>query len=401
MCTLIDYETFLGMEFNYSALDTVVSGESVKDSLPILIERLGASRVFIVASNSVSQATDEFAEIKVRLDSKCVGVFDQVGAHTPREDVLRVLNKVQASEADLLISIGGGSIIDCSKAVQLALDQNINSANELLEYAQLSDGSCGAKWGDFTLFEEPAKIRQIAVPTTLSGAEFSNNAGVLNTQSAAKEGYRGVNLCPQCIIYDSELATLTPEWLWHSTAIRSLDHAIEGYCSAASSPYLDAHFLEAVGLFASSLPAAKYNPLNLQARGENYQAVWLACCGLGTVPFGASHGIGYILGSLCGVPHGFTSCVMLPAVLDWNSIEFSERQKGIANALGRPDLTAGQAVKSLVKKLDLPTCLRDVGAKKSMLDEIAKRAIKHPVVKRNPRTLNSPSQVREILDIAW
>ena len=99
MCTLIDYETFLGMEFNYSALDTVVSGESVKDSLPILIERLGASRVFIVASNSVSQATDEFAEIKVRLDSKCVGVFDQVGAHTPREDVLRVLNKVQASEA--------------------------------------------------------------------------------------------------------------------------------------------------------------------------------------------------------------------------------------------------------------------------------------------------------------
>ena len=92
---------------------------------------------------------------------------------------------------------------------------------------------------------------------------------------------------------------------------------------------------------------------------------------------------------------------MLPAVLDWNRIEFPERQKGIANALGRPDLTAGQAVKSLVTKLDLPTSLRDVGVKKSMLDEIAKRAIKHPVVKRNPRTLNSPSQVREILDIAW
>ena len=54
MCTLIDYETFLGMEFNYSALDTVVSGESVIDSLPILIDRIGASRVFIVASNSVS-----------------------------------------------------------------------------------------------------------------------------------------------------------------------------------------------------------------------------------------------------------------------------------------------------------------------------------------------------------
>ena len=374
-------------------------------ALPELIERVGASRVYLVASNSLSQATNKLEELKTHLGDKCVGLFDQVGTHTPREDVLRVLQKVRESEADLLVSLGGGSIIDCSKAVQLALDQNINNETELLDYAQLSDGSRGPKWGDFSLFSEPARIRQIAVPTTLSGAEFSNNAGVLDTESAAKEGYRGVNLCPQCIIYDAGLATLTPDWLWHSTAIRSLDHAVEGYCSTQSSlnssSYLDAHFLQAMELFASSLPDVKLDPTNLIAREINYQAVWLACCGLGTVPLGASHGIGYILGSLCGVPHGYTSCVMLAAVLEWNSIEFSERQKNIAKALGTPTQTAGQAVKSLVKKLDLPTSLREVGVEENMLDKIAERAFKHPVVKRNPRNLNSAEQVREILDIAW
>ena len=223
------------MEFNYSALDTVVSGESVNIALPQLIERAGVSQVFLLASNSLSKSTNEFEELKSHLGSKCVGLFDQVGTHTPREDVFRVLQKVRESEADMLVSIGGGSIIDCGKAVQLALDQNIKNETELLVYAQLSDGSRGPKWGDFSLFSDPAKIRQIAVPTTLSGAEFSNNAGILDTRSTSKEGYRGANLCPQSIIYDSELATLTPDWLWFSTAIRSLDHAIEGYCSLESS----------------------------------------------------------------------------------------------------------------------------------------------------------------------
>ena len=80
-------------------------------------------------------------------------------------------------------------------------------------------------------------------------------------------------------------------------------------------------------MFASSLPSVKSNPADFDARSLNFQAVWLACCGLGTVSLGASHGIGYILGSLCCVPHGYTSCVMLPSVLAWNAVEFSVQQR--------------------------------------------------------------------------
>ena len=389
------------MDFNYSALETVVVEKSVNTELPRLADKLSAERVFLFASSSLSKATDGFAELRVALGNSYVGLFNKIGSHTPRDDVLAALLEVKKSNADLLVSLGGGSIIDACKAVQLALDQNVSSEEELLQYAQQSDGTQGPRWGDFSLLSDHSQVRQIAVPTTLSGAEYSNNAGVLNTKSLAKEGYRGKDLCPQCIIYDPHLATHTPEWLWLSTAIRSLDHAVEGFCSKETTPYLDAHFLHAISMFAESLPQVKTDPDNLEARSLNFQAVWLACCGLGTIPHGASHGIGYILGSLCGVPHGHTSCVMLPAVLKWNGEEFSARQKSISTALGKPELVASEAVKELVSGLQLPTSLRDVGVEQADLDTIAEKAILHPVVRHNPRNLTSAEQVREILELAW
>lgn len=388
------------LEFNYSALDTVLCGSAVASRLSGQVDKLGCERVLLLASNSLSNKLDQCAELRAALGDRYAGLFDQIAAHTPRQDVMQGLQFAREVEADLLVSLGGGSIIDACKVIQLALDQDIQTEQQLLEYAQLADGSRGAKAGDFSLFCEPSSIRQIAVPTTLSGAEFSNNAGVLNTSISAKEGYRGIDLCPQCIIYDPALSLHTPEWLWLSTAIRSLDHAVEGYCSADSNAFLDGHFLHAMRLFADSLPRTKSNPDDLAARSLNQQAVWLACCGLGTVAHGASHGIGYILGSLCGVPHGYTSCVMLPAVLEWNAHNQAERQTAIAEALGKTG-SAATAIKSLIASLGLPTSLQQVGVQVDQLDQIAERSILHPVVRKNPRSLASAEQVREILALAW
>jgi alcohol dehydrogenase class IV len=389
------------IQFNYSALESVNSGAAVTSVLPGLVELMGAERVFLVASRTLSQTTGEFQALEDILGDHYAGLFTEIGAHTPRADVLKALQAARDTGADVLVALGGGSIIDACKVVQLAIDQDIQTEAELLQYAQLGDGSRGPKAGDYSLFSKPSKIRQIAVPTTLSGAEFSNNAGVLDTQKSAKEGYRGIDLCPQHIIYDPALSVHTPEWLWLSTAIRSLDHAIEGYCSVDSHAYLDGHFLHAMRLFAESLPQTKNNPDDLGARSLNQQAVWLACCGLGTVAHGGSHGIGYILGSLCGVPHGYTSCVMLPAVLEWNSQNNSQQQKAIADALGHPGQSAADAVRNLIASLDLPTTLQQLEVQSDQLPAIAERAIKHPVVRNNPRRLESAQQVMEILQIAW
>ena len=115
------------MDFNYSALETVVVEKSVNTELPRLADKLSAERVFLFASSSLSKATDGFAELRVALGNSYVGLFNKIGSHTPRDDVLAALLEVKKSNADLLVSLGGGSIIDACKAVQLALDQNVSS----------------------------------------------------------------------------------------------------------------------------------------------------------------------------------------------------------------------------------------------------------------------------------
>ena len=401
MATNPMFPTKASIEFNYSELKNVFAGACAPAALARLVERLAAQRVLLVASTSLSLATDEFAELQSALGSNFAGLLNGIGPHTPRADVMRTLEAARDADADLLVSLGGGSIIDACKVVQLAIDQGVESQAQLIEYAQYGDGSRGSKYADFSHFKGDSKIRQVAIPTTLSGAEFSNNASVLNTEISAKEGYRGIDLCPQTIIYDPQLSLHTPQWLWLSTAIRSLDHAVEGYCSAETHAFLDGHFLHAMRLFASSLPECKRDPTDLSARSLNQQAVWLACCGLGTVSHGASHGIGYILGSLCGVPHGYTSCVMLPAVLAWNAKQQTSRQEAINDALGNKQQNAAASVKALVASLGLPTSLRDVDVTMDQLPSIAHRTAKHPVVRNNPRKVNDANDVLEILELAW
>ena len=389
------------MKFSYTPLEQVHIGEPVTEVLPSLADEFGALRLFLVASKTLASATDNFANLQNALAGRVAGFSSSIRSHTPREDVLQVLEEVRASEADMLVALGGGSVIDGCKTIQLAIDQDITSADQLLEYAQRGDGSRGSKAGDFSLYSAQPKIRQIAVPTTLSGAEFSNAAGVLDTSLQSKEGYRAPSICAQAIIYDPELCLHTPEWLFLSTAIRSLDHAVEGFCSSDSTPYHQGQFLHAMGLFNQSLPAIKENPQDLAARSMSHHAVWLACCGLGNLSHGASHGIGYILGSLCGVPHGYTSCVMLPAVLQWNADYLPEQQRAISVAFGDSSKPAATLLKQLLAKLQLPQTLQDVGVAEEQLDEIAGRAIQHPVVRRNPKPLKTAEQVREILQLAW
>lgn len=393
------------IKYEYKALDSVSLGTPADSGLAAAVKNSGSRRVLLIGSSSLAAQTDNFTFIKraVEATGKAVELqsFCKIRAHTPREDVLEAIALANDFGADLLVSVGGGSVIDACKVIQLALDQGLHSAQDLLEYAQGANGHRGVKAGDMTVFLGPSKIRQIAIPTTLSGAEFSNNAGVLNTEKSTKEGYKGLDLCPKEILYDPQLATMTPEWLWLSTAIRSLDHAVEGYCSKDAHPFVQGHFLHAMKLFAESLPRTKGDPLDLQARSLNQQAVWLACAGLGDISHGASHGIGYILGSLCGVPHGYTSCVMLPAVLEWNSKKFLQQQQPIAAALGCSEMPASHAVKNLIANLGLPTNLREVGVEESQLAEIASRAFSHPVVRNNPRAITSADDVEEILQLAW
>jgi alcohol dehydrogenase class IV len=155
-----------------------------------------------------------------------------------------------------------------------------------------------------------------------------------------------------------------------------------------------------LSLFAKSLRRTKQAPDDLTARLESMHAVWLATASIGRVMHGASHGLGYLLGALGGVPHGVTSCVFLPAVLDWNLSVNADKQRQIAAALGAENMSAGDAVRRLVADLGLPRTLSAVGADDALKQQISEYAMTHPVVMANPRAISSPQDIFEIMELA-
>ena len=119
------------------------------------------------------------------------------------------------------------------------------------------------------------------------------------------------------------------------------------------------------------------------------------------MPTGASHGIGYALGATFGVAHGHTSCVMLPAVLQWNAEVNGARQRALSAAMGAPQRPASELVRELVAGLGQPVTLRAVGIRRDQLEEVAQRALAYHPVKVNPRKIASVADVMQILELAW
>jgi len=115
---------------------------------------------------------------------------------------------------------------------------------------------------------------------------------------------------------------------------------------------------------------------------------------------GASHGIGYVLGAVFDIPHGHTSCIMLPAVMHWNKPANAERQALVAAAMGHPDEDAGDVLDAFIGGLGMPRSLGAVKIGPESFARIAEQAMGTPWVPRNPRPIVGPAQVREILELA-
>jgi maleylacetate reductase len=245
------------------------------------------------------------------------------------------------------------------------------------------------------------QLRQVSVPTTLSAGEFSAFAGVTDERRRVKEVFHHPGIIPTAVVLDPAMTLATPEWLFLSTGIRAVDHCVEGICSGEAQPYADAQALHGLGLLASGLPRVKANPGDLDARLDCQLGSWLSMAPLATgVPMGASHGIGYVLGAAFDIPHGHTSCIMLPAVMRWNRAANAERQAMVAAAMQRPGADAAEALRTLIAGLGMPGNLGAVGIGRDAFPDIADRAMSTPWVPRNPRRIDGPAQVMEILELA-
>jgi maleylacetate reductase len=376
----------------FGAMDEVVFGTPAAEAVAGQMDRLRAARAFLMVSGTLNRNTDEIERIRRALGSRCVATFDAMPPHTPREAVIAATEQARAASADLIVTVGGGSITDGAKAVQLCLANNISSIEDIDRIRAVK--------GVAPPMNAPT-VRQISVPTTIAGGEFSAIAGVTNARTKVKEMLRHDLVIPRAAILDPAVTVHTPQWLWLSTGIRAVDHCVEGLCSREAHPYADAQALKGLSMLAQALPRAKANPRDLDARMDCQIGTWLSMGPLSAgVPMGASHGIGYVLGAVFDVPHGYTSCVMLPSVMRWNKQDNAERQALVSEAMGHPGRDAADVLDDFIRDLGMPRSLQDVRIGPEHFDRIAEQAMGTPWIPRNPRKIDGPAQVREILILA-
>ena len=376
----------------FGAIDEVVFGRPAADAIAAQMDRLGASRAFLMVSGTLNRSTDEIDKIRNRLGPRCVATFDAMPPHTPREAVIAAAEQARGAQADLIVTVGGGSITDGAKAVQLCLANDISSV-EAIDRIRAAKGAAPP-------LKDPT-VRQISVPTTIAGGEFSAIAGVTDVRSKVKETVRHELVMPRAAILDPAVTLHTPQWLWLSTGIRAVDHCVEGLCSREAHPYADAQALKGLSMLADALPRVKADPRDLDARMDCQIGTWLSMGPLSSgVPMGASHGIGYVLGAVFDVPHGYTSCVMLPSVMRWNKPDNAGRQALVAAAMGQPGSDAADVLDDFIRSLGMPRSLQDVRIGPEHFDRIAELAMATPWIPRNPRRIDGPAQLREILLLA-
>jgi maleylacetate reductase len=373
-------------------MEEVVFGRPAAMAIVEQTDRLRASRAFLMVSGTLNRQTDEIDRIRKALGPRYAGTFDAMPPHTPREAVIAATNQARAADADLIVTVGGGSITDGAKAVQLCLANDVGTVDGIDQIRAVK-----AVAPPMTA----PRVRQISVPTTIAGGEFSAIAGVTNARTRVKEMLRHELVVPRAAILDPAITMHTPEWLWLSTGIRAVDHCVEGICSHEAHPYADAQALKGLSMLAEGLPRVKADARDLDARMDCQIGTWLSMGALASgVPMGASHGIGYVLGAEFGVPHGYTSCVMLPYVMRWNKPANAQRQALVSAAMGHASEDAADVLDRFIRGLGLPRSLHDVKVGPEHFDRIAEQAMATPWVPRNPRKIDAPAQVREILVLA-
>ncbi|KAJ5813326.1 uncharacterized protein N7503_000076 [Penicillium pulvis] len=373
-------------------------------------ETFQASRVYVICSGSLSRNTDALDRLTHALGSEnVVGCRIGMQSHTLWSEVLEIVDDARNVQADLIITLGAGSLTDGAKIIALALANQVHIAGDLE-----------------TLAEGPNKRAQInaptvpiiSIPTSLSAGEYSNFAGGTDDRSRRKFSFQAPLRGPQLIILDPRLAQSTPDSIWLSTGVRAVDHCVETLCAIVGvTPESDDLAQRALGRLVPGLLQCKQNRANddayLQCQLGSVDA--MAACTSGSVELGASHGIGHQLGPL-GVGHGETSCILLPAVCKFNAAHNAnrERQAIVRDFLVRDPVVLellqtrslsveqsdlGDILDAIIRELGMPRSLSDVRVGRDKLDGLAAHSLHDRWCQSNPVPLKEKSQVLEILEM--
>ncbi|EJJ31271.1 maleylacetate reductase [Rhizobium sp. CF142] len=333
----------------------IVFGDGSRSKVAEWIVTAGCKRALVLATPH--QRADAEA-LATEIGSLACGVFAGATMHTPVDVTETAMKMVAETEADCVISLGGGSTTGLGKAIAYRTD-----------------------------------LLQIVVPTTYAGSEVTPILG--QTEGGRKTTVRDARILPEIVIYDPALTLGLPVSMSVTSGLNAMAHAVEGLYARDRNPISTLMALEGLRAFASSLPKIVAAPDATDARNEALYGAWLCGTVLGTVGMALHHKICHTLGGSFDTPHAETHAVMLPHTAAFNA-------KAAATELApAADLFAGSIGGGLwdfAKSIGAPLSLKEFGLSEADLDHAASIAVENPYW--NPRPIDRDS-IRALLQGAW
>ena len=340
-------------EYVGHAQHVVFGTRRTAEAIAAAVGTLSAKRALLVAGTTGRTLTARFAT-----DLPIVGVFDQVQRHVPVRLAERARQAAVEADADVLLAVGGGSAIGTAKAIALTTGLPI-----------------------------------IAVPTTYAGSEATPVWGM--TDGGTKTTGRDPRVLPREVVYDAALTSGLPRDVAVTSGLNAVAHCIDSLWAPLANPVSTALAVEGLRTMAAALPAMIAGDDG--ARERCFAGAYLSGAAFASAGSGLHHKACHVLGGAYDLPHAATHSILLPHVLAFNAPAAAQACARIAAALGVADPVAGLA--SLVRALDAPVSLRDIGLSESELDNAA-RLVAAAAPRDNPRPVTE-ADARALLEAAW
>lgn len=352
------------MRFSHDTLGqrVVLEAGASREHLVAEVERLGGTRVMLVAGASAAAWADDLtARLPVVLR------WDEVVQHVPLDLADRARAAAESAETDLLVCVGGGSAIGLAKAVALT-----------------------------------TRVPVIAVPTTYAGSEATAVWGL--TEDRTKRTGTDPAVLPRTVVYDSDLTLDLPADLSVASGLNALAHCVDSLWADGADPINEALALEGARALAEGLPMVVADPRGREGRDRCLYGAYLAAVAFASAGSGLHHKICHVLGGTWDLPHAATHAVVLPHVLALNAPAVPEASGRLAVALGAspgedPALAAVTALEALRDAVSSPRSLRDIGMPEAGLDEAVRRVLA-VVPPTNPVAVTA-DDLHTLLRAAW
>ncbi|MDN5747483.1 MAG: iron-containing alcohol dehydrogenase [Pseudonocardia sp.] len=361
----------------------IVFGENSLPEAAHAAVRLGARRPFVVTDPGVMEAgwpVELLAQLRTaRLAPQ---VWFDLTPNPKDHEIEAGYARYLDSGCDVVLGIGGGSVIDAAKGVALLAA----NGGRILDYEGI----------DRIAHPIPPMIM---MPTTSgTGADVSQFCIVTDTERHTKITIMGRTLVPDVSVVDPRLLVTMPEWLNAATGLDALTHGIEAFVSLAHGPLTDHHALQAISLVNSNLAETMLRPRNATARSLMAQAALEAGLAFTNAILGATHAMSHQVGGMLDLPHGVVNGVLLPHVIRFNGAAEPERFVPIAQAMGidvsgpggRLDATeavhrVAEAVRELGDEVGVPKDLSSLGVTAEDIPRLSQLTLGDACLTTNPR----------------